>query len=74
MKQVLCIVLVAIAAVSTSACRLGSGFDSTGRLVGPRMNTGDAAAKVDKPAGPVEPAKTDVAPKLATIVYLIPAG
>lgn len=63
-RRFVLLMLCLAVAVGASACRIGGGFDSHGRLI---SNT--------KKATP-EPASMPVeaAPKLATIYYLIPAG
>lgn len=56
-----------------TACRIGSGFDSEGRLAAqPRQTTSPS-----EPAGKASPDtanKTDAAALPAPVVYLVPAG
>ncbi len=72
----LLLVAVMLLPLAVTACRIGSGFDSEGRLAAQPQQTVSKADAPEKkgPANPDTANRTDAASLPAPIVYLIPAG
>lgn len=72
----LLLVAVMLLPLAVTACRIGSGFDSEGRLAAqPQQTVANAETPENKgPANPDTANRTDAASLPAPVVFLIPAG
>ncbi len=68
MKPLHCLILLAACAIALTACRIGGGFDSAGRLQEQPLQVAQVSGPEDKPE---QAEAAEIAP---LIYYITPAG